>query len=291
MELHKKFRELRKEKGWSQEYVADQIIVSPKTISSWETGHRQMDADAIEALSKLHGYELQPEERKEMNMGFVNIQDIGKHPHLSFSPRDLLGQRKVTLRVDISQQLKREIRDIAEADESMLDDMVEKALAHYVLHLKEQDILPKEDGLFHLESSYYEREMAFSKREARILIGIYKEVADQQKFQPEVSTIYEIVEDKAKLDTVLYHVEEFGKEHENFEYIEHLFDEERAGKMKVYQKINKWVIKEKPLEQVPIQYEDTRRFVIFSPDGRCMEDHLTLEEAVEWATENKDYVE
>jgi transcriptional regulator with XRE-family HTH domain len=291
MKLHLKFRELRKERGWSQEYVADQIIVSPKTISSWECGRTQMDTDAVEALSKLYGYELQPEEKKEMNVGFISIHDIADHPHMSFSARDIIGQRKVTLRVDIPQKLKREIRDIAEADESILDDIVEKALAHYVLHLKEQDILPKEDGLYHLESSYYEKEMAFSKREARILIGIYKEIAGKQGFKPEISTIYDIVEDKAKLDTVLYHVEEFGKDHENFEYIQHLFDEEGTSQLKLYQKINHWAIKEKPLDQVPIQYEETQRFVIFSPDGKCMEDNLTLEQATEWAKQNTDYVE
>lgn len=291
MELYKKFRELRREKGWSQEYVADQIFVSKKTISSWETGHRGMDADAIESLSKLYGYELLPEEKKETNIVFANIRDIVNSPTLSLSARDMLAQQKVTLRADISQKLKRAVRDIAESSNCSIDEVVEKALSHYVWQLKEKDALPKEDGMFHIESSYYEREMMFDKREANLLLAIYQEVGSKQGFKTEANTVQEMVKDRSSLDTVLYHVEEFGKDHEQYESIQHIFEEESGNRMKLHKKINKWVIKEKPLVQVPFQYEDTRRFVIFSPDGRCMEDNLTVEEAEEWATENRDYIE
>lgn len=54
-------------------------------------------------------------------------------------------------------------------------------------------------------------------------------------------------------------------------------------------KVNGWIIKEKPLNQVPLGLEDNRCYSVFSPDGRCMEDNLTKNEEIEFANENDDY--
>lgn len=135
MELRKKFKELRLEKGWTQKEVAEKLFVSEKTISSWECGHRQMDTDAIEALCKLYSYELQPEEKKESNFRVVSFQDIVNNNY-NLSAKHYIDQMKVTLRVDISQKVKRGIRNLAEVKDIPLDEVVEEALSFYLDHMK-----------------------------------------------------------------------------------------------------------------------------------------------------------
>lgn len=44
--------------------------------------------------------------------------------------------------------------------------------------------------------------------------------------------------------------------------------------------INNWIIR----------YTEIYQYAVWSPDGRCYEDRLTLEQAEEFCSENKDYV-
>lgn len=53
---------------------------------------------------------------------------------------------------------------------------------------------------------------------------------------------------------------------------------------------NRWVIRKKRDDQVPSHLPLERRYVVFSPDGECMEDNLTYDEAIEFCTENLDHV-
>ena len=55
MEFNEKLQELRKNKGWSQEDLAEKINVSRQAISRWEGGTAQPDASNILQLSKLFG--------------------------------------------------------------------------------------------------------------------------------------------------------------------------------------------------------------------------------------------
>jgi hypothetical protein len=59
--------------------------------------------------------------------------------------------------------------------------------------------------------------------------------------------------------------------------------------MKFFKKVNGWIIKEKKLDEVPHWIDDDKRYGVFSPDGRFLEDHLTIEQAIEWCNENNDY--
>ncbi len=51
-------RECRKEKGYTQETLADKIFVSPKTISKWETGNGTPDVSVMSLLCKELGISL-----------------------------------------------------------------------------------------------------------------------------------------------------------------------------------------------------------------------------------------
>ena len=53
MKLADKLFELRKEKGWSQEKLAEQINVSRQSISKWESGQALPELEKIVELSKV----------------------------------------------------------------------------------------------------------------------------------------------------------------------------------------------------------------------------------------------
>ena len=53
MKLTEKLFELRKEKGWSQEKLAEQINVSRQSISKWESGQVLPEIEKIIEISKI----------------------------------------------------------------------------------------------------------------------------------------------------------------------------------------------------------------------------------------------
>ena len=53
MKLAGKLFELRKEKGWSQEKLAEQINVSRQSISKWESGQVLPEIEKSIELSKI----------------------------------------------------------------------------------------------------------------------------------------------------------------------------------------------------------------------------------------------
>lgn len=53
MELHKNIYNLRKARGFSQEYIAEKINVSRQTISNWELGETSPNPEQLLLLSKI----------------------------------------------------------------------------------------------------------------------------------------------------------------------------------------------------------------------------------------------
>ena len=60
MILSEKIMSLRKQNGWSQENLADQLDVSRQSVSKWESGKSEPSTSNLIALSKLYG--VSPEE-------------------------------------------------------------------------------------------------------------------------------------------------------------------------------------------------------------------------------------
>ena len=58
MELSSRIKELRNEKGWSQEILAQRAYVSRQTISNWETEKSYPDVHSLLILSELFGVSL-----------------------------------------------------------------------------------------------------------------------------------------------------------------------------------------------------------------------------------------
>ena len=64
-------QELRKEKGLTQEQLADKVCVARRTVSRWETGSNLPDLDILIEMSDLYGVglrELLDGERKSEDM-------------------------------------------------------------------------------------------------------------------------------------------------------------------------------------------------------------------------------
>lgn len=58
IKIGKLLQELRKEKGITQEQLAEQVGVSRRTVSRWETGSNMPDLDILIELSDLYDVEL-----------------------------------------------------------------------------------------------------------------------------------------------------------------------------------------------------------------------------------------
>lgn len=58
MEFNNKLYELRKQKGFSQEELANRLNVSRQTISKWEVGESSPDMEKLVAISELFDISL-----------------------------------------------------------------------------------------------------------------------------------------------------------------------------------------------------------------------------------------
>lgn len=58
MELNDKLQQLRKQKGFTQEELAEKLYVSRTAISKWESGRGYPSIDSLKAISKLFGISI-----------------------------------------------------------------------------------------------------------------------------------------------------------------------------------------------------------------------------------------
>jgi transcriptional regulator with XRE-family HTH domain len=56
--LSQNLRTLRKAKNWSQQAVADEVYISPVSLSHYENGRHEPSIDALRRLSRLYGVTL-----------------------------------------------------------------------------------------------------------------------------------------------------------------------------------------------------------------------------------------
>lgn len=58
MELNEKLKDLRKEKGWTQEQLAERLFVSRTAVSKWESGRGYPNIDSLKRLSQLYSVSI-----------------------------------------------------------------------------------------------------------------------------------------------------------------------------------------------------------------------------------------
>ena len=87
MQLNKNIYNLRKAKGFSQEYIAEQINVSRQTISNWELGETSPNPEQLLLLSKI--FETSVDNRLENEIIFKKSND--KTNHIYFGSTIICG--------------------------------------------------------------------------------------------------------------------------------------------------------------------------------------------------------
>ncbi len=80
MEIGKRIKELRGDKGWNQEEFAEKVFVSRQTVSSWENDKSYPDIKSLLLMSELFGITLDEfvkgdlaTMKKEINKDAVNL--------------------------------------------------------------------------------------------------------------------------------------------------------------------------------------------------------------------------
>lgn len=58
MEFHEKLQALRKQKGWTQEELAERLFVSRTAVSKWESGRGYPGIESLKALSKVYAVSI-----------------------------------------------------------------------------------------------------------------------------------------------------------------------------------------------------------------------------------------
>ena len=74
-------KHLRKDKGLTQEQLAEQFYVSSRTVSRWETGSNMPDVDMLIELANFYDVDIREiidEERKGENMDNENKDTLKK---------------------------------------------------------------------------------------------------------------------------------------------------------------------------------------------------------------------
>lgn len=81
MELSEKLQELRKEKGLTQEELAEALFVSRTAISKWESGETYPDIDKCDKLAKYYGVTIDSLVHQDNKVDDIKIAPapIGKH--------------------------------------------------------------------------------------------------------------------------------------------------------------------------------------------------------------------
>ena len=93
-------KELRREKGVTQEQLAERLGVSSRTVSRWETGSNLPDLDLLMVLADYHGVELRElldGERKDTTMNPELKETVVKVPDYSSQEKQKFARRMCRL--------------------------------------------------------------------------------------------------------------------------------------------------------------------------------------------------
>lgn len=90
IDIGKRLRELRVERGYQQKYVAKKIGVSPSNICNWEQGRYGLTLEHLIMIAKFYntdpGYILVGEKKKPKRVPFGALIDGDELVHISFGP-------------------------------------------------------------------------------------------------------------------------------------------------------------------------------------------------------------
>ena len=89
----KRISRLRKENGWTQQKLAEQLNVSPQAVSKWECGEAVPDIDILDKLSMIFSVTIDSIIKAKEVEKFVFEFGIGILPYIDMSRKDNLLQQ------------------------------------------------------------------------------------------------------------------------------------------------------------------------------------------------------
>ena len=78
--------------------------------------------------------------------------------------------------------------------------------------------------MIQVNSEFYEKEVALEQEETETMVAIYQAVAKERGFAPEAASSEELCNVNT-YDHAVYHVENFGENHPDFNKVKHLFED------------------------------------------------------------------
>lgn len=91
--MRKRISRLRKENGWTQQKLAEQLNVSPQAVSKWECGEAVPDIDILDKLSMIFNVTIDSIIKAQKVEEFVFEFGIGILPYIDMSRKDNLLQQ------------------------------------------------------------------------------------------------------------------------------------------------------------------------------------------------------
>ena len=88
--IGKRISRLRKENGWTQQKLAEQLNVSPQAVSKWECGEAVPDIDILDKLSMIFNVTIDSIIKAQEVEKFVFEFGIGIIPYIDMSRKDNL---------------------------------------------------------------------------------------------------------------------------------------------------------------------------------------------------------
>ena len=83
MELNEKLQQLRKQRGLTQEELAEMLYVSRTAVSKWESGRGYPSIDSLKAISKLFAISIDELLSSEELMSIAETEQKEKTKHMS----------------------------------------------------------------------------------------------------------------------------------------------------------------------------------------------------------------
>lgn len=75
--------------------------------------------------------------------------------------------------------------------------------------------------MYNFFSDYYDKEIDIDEEDLQTLIDIYLKIMESQGVDPDVTCVEDVNDDT--IDTILYHIENFGQDYPEFENIKNQF--------------------------------------------------------------------
>ena len=95
MDFHEKLQQLRKQRGWTQEQLAEQLFVSQTAVSKWESGRGYPNLESLKAISALFSVSIDDLlSGGELIVLAPGVETFGEDPEIDRLIRTIFAERE-----------------------------------------------------------------------------------------------------------------------------------------------------------------------------------------------------